>query len=210
MLDVGVKGIPGFAHISRISDKRVRDLSESSGQWKAGSKHRGRITGFNPVDEMFLVSLEEKVLDLPFLSFEDARPGQLVQGTVSKYKSQDGEIRGVILKITDSVSGLVPASHLSDVQLQFPEKKFKMDSVVKARVLAVDVDRWRITMTCKKTLLNSKAKVWSSYSDVTEGALAPGTIVAFLPSGALVEFYGRLKGFLPSSEMSESFIRDPK
>ena len=210
LLDVGVEQLPGFAHISRLSDKRVKELSAADDQWREGSNHRGRITGFNPIDGVFLVSLEGRILELPFLGLDDARPGQIVQGTVSKFKSISGEIGGVVLKITDSVSGLVPANHLSDVQLQFPEKKFRIGSTIKARVLSIDSDQRRLTLTCKKTLLNSKADVWSSYSNVHIGSQSPGIIVAFLPSGALVEFYNRLKGFLPTSEMSESFIRDPK
>lgn len=210
LLDVGMKKIPGFAHVSRIADKRIKELSVTTGQWREGSTHRGRITGFNVLDGMFLVSLEEKVLELPFLSYEDARPGQIISGTVSKYKSHEGEIRGIVLKITDSISGLIPSNHLSDIQLQFPEKKFKIDSLVQARVLSVDPDRRRLTLTCKKSLLKSKATIWASYSDVQVGVQSPGTIIAFLPSGALVQFYDHLKGFLPTSEMSESFIKDPK
>ena len=210
LLDVGVEQLPGFAHISRISDKRVKELSATTDQWREGSVHRGRITGFNPIDGVFLVSLENGILELPFLGLDDARPGQIVQGIVSKFKSINGEIGGVVLEITDSVSGLVPANHLSDVQLQFPEKKFKIGSAIKARLLSIDPDQRRLTLTCKKTLLNSKADIWSSYSDVHIGSQSPGIIVTFLPSGALVEFYNRLKGFLPISEMSESFIRDPK
>ena len=209
-VDIGVKGVRGFVHISRITDKKIETLSESSGTYKAGSVHRGRVIGYNAVDGLFLVSLEQKIIDLPFLRIENVQVGQVVKGTIEKLIVKDTGVGGVIVKLTDSITALVPEIHFADIHLQHPERKFKEGSSVTARVLSVNLEKRQIRLTLKKSLVNSDATIWKSYEDLTVGMQAPGTLVNILPSGAVVQFYGSVRGFLPVSEMSESFIQDPK
>lgn len=45
---------------------------------------------------------------------------------------------------------MVPSIYVSDVKLNFPEKKYKIGSKVKARVLSVDTERNRIKLTFKR------------------------------------------------------------
>ena len=61
-VDVGVKGVRGFVHISRISEGKVASISGSEGPYKLGSAHKGRVLGYNSMDGLFIVSLEPKVL----------------------------------------------------------------------------------------------------------------------------------------------------
>ena len=209
-VDVGVKGVQGFVHISRIADGKTETISESSGKHQLGSVHRGRIVGYNPMDGLFLVSLEQKIIDQPFLCLEDVRVGQTLQGTVEKLVIKSTGVSGILVNIADGITGLVPEIHFSDVHLQHPEKRFKEGTKVNVRVLSVDLERRQLRITLKKTLVNSDAAIWDSYEDVVPGLLAPGTIVSILSSGAIVQFYGPVRAFLPVSEMSESYIQDPK
>lgn len=210
LVDVGVKGVRGFVHISRIVDGKIETLSESTGPYKVGSVHKARIIGYNPMDGLFIVSLEPKVINQPFLSIEDVKIGQVVQGTVEKLMVGPTGVSGVLVNIAEGITGLVPDVHLSDIHLQHPEKKFKEGSPVTARILSTSLERRQLRLTLKKTLVNSEAKIWQSYDDLTPGMHAPGTLVNILPSGAVVQFYGSVRGFLPVSEMSESYIEDPK
>src|SRR5690606_38394238 len=66
----------------------------------------------------------------------------------------------------------------------------------------------RIRLTMKKTLVNSDAPIVTSY-DVAPGLRTIGTLVSVFTKGAVVKFFGDVKGFLPVSEMSEAFIKDP-
>lgn len=210
LVDVGVKGVRGFVHISKISDGKIETLSESSGAYKVGSVHKARIIGYNSLDGLFIVSMEPKVISQAFLRMEDVKVGQIVKGTVEKMLVNEDGVNGVIVKIAEGITGLVPEVHLADIHLQHPEKKFKEGSSVTARVLSTSPEKRQIRLTLKRALVNSDAEVWTSYENLKPGLQAPGTLVNILPSGAVVQFYGSVRGFLPVSEMSESFIQDPK
>ena len=209
-VDVGVEGVPGFVHISRVKDGKVDGLFESSGPFQVDTKHRGRVVGYNAFDGLFLLSFEKSVLEQPFLRFEDVPVGKVVDGVVEKLVIGENGVHGLIVKIADGISGLVPEMHLSDVRLQHPEKKFKEGLKVKARVLSTEPSKRQMRLTLKKTLVNSDAAPIQSFKDVSVGMQALGTIINVLQKGAVVQFYGQLRGFLPLSEMSEAYIQDPK
>lgn len=209
-VDVGVEGVSGFVHISRVKDGKVDALFENSGPYKVGSVHAGRVVGYNAFDGMYLISLEKSVLEQPFLRIEDIPVGAVVSGVVEKMVVNAAGVGGLIVKIADGISGLVPEMHFADVHLQNPEKKFREGLKVKARVLSTDAASRQIRLTLKKTLVNSDLPAIQSYEQIAVGQQALGTIINVLQHGAIVQFYGRLRGFLPVSEMSEAYIQDPK
>ncbi|KAK0722440.1 hypothetical protein B0T26DRAFT_749837 [Lasiosphaeria miniovina] len=209
-VDVGVDGISGFVHISHVKDGKVDSLFENSGPYKLDSVHPGRVIGYDSFDGMFLLSFEKHILDQPFLRIEDILIGAVVPGVVEKLVINEDGLGGLIVNIADGISGLVPEMHLADVHLQHPEKKFREGMKVKVRVLSTNPARRQVRLTLKKTLVNSDAPPIQSYDELSIGLQAPGTIVDVLQHGAIVQFYGRLRGFLPVSEMSEAYIQDPK
>ncbi|CZT03246.1 related to ribosomal RNA processing protein RRP5 [Rhynchosporium agropyri] len=208
-VDLGLKGVSGFVHISRVKDGKIETLSETTGHYKTGSKHRGRVIGYNPLDGIYLVSFEETILAQPFLRIEDITIGSVVKGKVEKIVVNERGVGGVLLNLAEGITGLVSEAHMSDVQLLHPEKKFKEGSKVTARVLSTDPGKRQIRLTLKKTLVNSDAEIFVSYDNITVGMQSPGTIVNILPNGAVVQFYGTVRGFLPVAEMSEAYIKDP-
>ncbi|KAL9100926.1 MAG: hypothetical protein Q9163_003762 [Psora crenata] len=210
LVDVGVEGVRGFVHISRISEAKIEMLSDSTGNYKLGSVHKARIVGYNALDGLFIVSLEPKVISQQFLRLEDVKVGQVVKGSIKKLLIDADGVSGLIVDIADGLSGLVPRSHLSDVLLQHPERKFKEGQTVTARVLSTHPESRQMRLTLKKALVNSDVEPWSSYSTLRPGMRAPGTLLNILPTGAVVQFYGSVRAFMPVSEMSESFIEDPK
>ena len=209
-LDVGIKGIHGFVHISKVADKKIDSLSETTGMFKLGSAHKARVIGYNAMDGLFIISMEEKVINQPFLRVEDVEVGQVVKGTIDKIIVGEKGVSGLLIKISEGISGLVPDTHFADIHLQNPEKKFKEGMKVTARVLSTNVERRQIRLTLKKALVNSELDIWKSYNDLIPGRQSLGTIVNILSSGAVVQFYGSVKAFLPVSQMSESYIDDPK
>lgn len=209
-VDVGLKGIPGFVHISRIAEKKIETLDETTGPYKVGSTHRARVIGYNSVDGLYLLSTEPRVLEQAFLRIEDLKIGEVVKGTVEKLVVNASGVGGVLVTLADGITGLVPEMHMSDVALLHPEKRFKAGMKVTARVVSTDPGKRKIRLTLKKSLVNSEAAPIRSYAEITLGAQSPGTIVNILPSGAVVQFYGTIRGFLPVSEMSEAYIQDPK
>ena len=208
LMDVGVKGVRGFVHISKISDGKTETISESTGPYKVGSVHKARVIGYNAVDGLFIVSMEPRVIAQPFLRMEDVKVGQVVKGNIERMIVGAEGVTGIIINIVKGITGLVSEIHFSDTRLQHPEKKFREGNVVTARVLSTDPEKRQIRLTLKKTLVNSDAEAWTSYEGLKPGLQAPGTLFNVQAFGAVVRFYGSVRGFLPVSEASESYIED--
>ncbi|KAL8767011.1 MAG: hypothetical protein Q9209_006365 [Squamulea sp. 1 TL-2023] len=212
LVDMGVIGIRGFVHISRIADGKVENIAQDAGPYKVGTVHKARVIGYNYLDGLFIVSLEPKVIAQPFLSVDDVRVGQIVKGTIEKLLIKESGVSGIIVNLAEGVTGLVPEIHFADIHLQYPERKFKEGASVTARVLSTSPAERQLRLTLKKTLVNSE-QIWKSYDDLEVGAEAPGTIIKIISSrgaGAVIQFFGSVRGFLPVSEMSESYIDDPE
>ncbi|KAH6660782.1 hypothetical protein BKA67DRAFT_549143 [Truncatella angustata] len=209
-VDIGISGAAGFVHISRLKDGKVDMVSQSSGPFQVGSEHRGRVVGYNSVDGVYQLSFEKHILEQAFLRVEDIPIGEIVNGTIEKLViGQDG-VSGLLVKLAEGITGFVPEIHLADVKLQHPEKKFREGMKVKARVISTDRVKRQIRLTLKKTLLNSEAAPLQSFDQLVVGMQVPATIISIVANGAIVQFYGSLRGFLPVSEMSEAYIHDPK
>ena len=205
---LGPGSLDGFAHISRLSDSKVNNLSVDSGPFKVGSKHQARVVEYNAVDNLFILSLQERVIQQPFLRVEDVDVGEVVKGRVEKLIVDESGLKGLIVNLAEGVSGFVPRLHVSDAQLQHPEKKFREGTTVSGRVLSTDIVRRQVRLTLKKSLVNSDLKPWKTYSQISSGASSLGILIKVQSNGAVVQFYGSVKGFLPVAEMSEAYIKD--
>ncbi|KAI9852213.1 MAG: rRNA biogenesis protein rrp5 [Thelocarpon superellum] len=208
-LDTGIQGVPAFVHISKIADKKVDTLAETTGPYKVGSIQTARIYGYNPMDATYLASMQERVLQQPFLRLEDVEVGQVVKGTVEKLMLNADGVGGLLVNLADGITGLVPDMHMADVALSHPERKFREGMTVTTRVLSTDPEKRQLRLTLKKSLVHSDAPIFTSYDEVMPNAQSPGTLVKILPSGAVVQFYASVRAFLPVSEMSEAYIQDP-
>ncbi|KAF3902867.1 hypothetical protein AA313_de0208013 [Arthrobotrys entomopaga] len=203
ILNIGLPATLVFVHISRISDKKI-DSIPATGPYKVGSQHAVRILDYNSMDSLLLGSMEQKVISQRYLRMEDVKAGDVVKGKITRFTAG-----GMMVEIEEGMEAYVPEMHMSDIVLQHPEKKFREGAAVKGRILRVDLDSHRIKMTLKKAIVNSEGPVFAEYIDVEEDEETPGTIVKLMPTGAILEFYGEVRGFLPVSEMSEAFIKNP-
>ncbi|KAK1092303.1 rRNA biogenesis protein rrp5, partial [Friedmanniomyces endolithicus] len=200
---------PAFAHISQISDTRIDVLSSSTGQFQLGSTHRARVISYNPLDGLYYLSLKQSILEQTYLRLEDLTIGEVVTGTVDRLiLGGKSGITGVLVKLSESITGLVPDVHLSDVQLQHPERKFREGVSVRARILSIDLEKRHLRLTLKKTLINddADAPVWKDYAALEPGMESKGTVIKMLPTGAVIQFFGNVRAYLPAAEMSEGFI----
>ncbi|KAF2859987.1 hypothetical protein K470DRAFT_217955 [Piedraia hortae CBS 480.64] len=205
-LSTNDKSAAAFAHISQVSDTHIDVLATTTGPYPVNSTHRARILNFNPMDNLHYVSLKPSILTQQFLRLEDLRVGEVVKGTVEELilGGKTG-IVGILVKLSDTVTGLVPETHLSDVHLSHPERKYRPGLTVKARVLSIDIEKHKLRLTLKK-LLVKEPKVWTSYADLKPGMESKGTVVRLLPSGAAVQFFGDVRAWLPLAELSETFV----
>ena len=96
------------------------------------------------MDNLFLLSFEQRVLDQPFLRVEDVEIGSKLEGTVEKVVD-----RGVIVQLAEGITGWIPIEQSADVlptaskkgsgkDLIGWEKRFKQGSTVKCKVPTLD------------------------------------------------------------------------
>ncbi|KAF7589777.1 rRNA biogenesis protein rrp5 [Aspergillus hancockii] len=199
----------GFVHVSRLADGQVESISAEMGPFRTDSTHEARVVGYSVLDNLYLLSFEKSVIDQPFLRVEDVTVGAVLKVKVEKLLIGPSGVDGLIVALSDGITGLVPSMHFADTPLQFPEKKFREGMTISARILSVNLEKRQIRLTLKKSLLNSESSIWQDYENIVAGAQSPGTIVNIQPHGAVVQFYGAVRGFLPVSEMSEAYIKDP-
>ncbi|EPQ29181.1 uncharacterized protein PFL1_03468 [Pseudozyma flocculosa PF-1] len=198
--------IAGFVHISQTSDDHVVSLPSTSGPFKVGSRHKARVVGHAPADRLLQLSFRQSVLQKKFMRVSEVAVGEVFPQAVIKKVSSDA----IILQLNGNVDGAVFPSHFSDIALKNPEKKFKPGLTVKARVLRVDPNRNRITLTLKKTLVSSELPVVATPDDARVGVITHATVSKVLDSSLLVDFFGQLRAIVPASELADHYVSDLK
>ncbi len=102
--------------------------------------------GRDPRDELVQPLLRKDVLDM-----KDLREGMELDGTVRNVIDF-----GAFVDIGVHQDGLVHVSQICDKYIRHPSEVLKVGDIVKVRVLSVDVDKKRISLTMK---LNGKSEV---------------------------------------------------
>ncbi|KAM5530726.1 hypothetical protein V8D89_015586 [Ganoderma adspersum] len=187
--------------ISQTSDEHVPTLSASSGAWKLGAVHRARVTGYYPLDGILQLSMRPSVLDQRFLQVADVQVGEIMKGTVKKLTDS-----ALFISISGNVDGVVWPNHYADIALKHPQKRFKPGGSIKCRVLVVDPERKRISLTAKKTLVDSSLPIISQFSDAQVGVVTHAVVFKVSDKSLQVEFYNNLKAIVPAREASETAI----
>uniref|UniRef100_A0A8C3DL49 Protein RRP5 homolog n=1 Tax=Corvus moneduloides TaxID=1196302 RepID=A0A8C3DL49_CORMO len=194
-------GTLAFARLKHLSKTRK---SFKPGAFKEGCKHKCRIIDYSLMDEMCIVSLKHQIIEARFLQYQDIHTGDVVQGKVLSLKPI-----GMQVKVADGIRGLVPSLHLSDVILKQPEKKYNIGDEVKCRVLECNPGGKKLILTLKKSLVQSKLPVLSSYEDAKPGLITHGFVVCAREFGCIVKFYNDVKGLVPKNELGSDPISCP-
>ncbi|KAK2815754.1 hypothetical protein Q5P01_026221 [Channa striata] len=167
--------------------------------------HTCRIINFSPMEQIYFVTLRKSVVEKPFYRYHDLQAGQVVEGTVSVLLNH-----GMMVHLSDNVKGLVPRTHLSDIVLKNPEKKYTEGMKVKCRVLSVDVENKKLYLTRKKAMVESTLPLFLSFADARPGRVSHGYIVCVKDFGCIVRFYNNVKGLVPLNELSSEPILSPE
>jgi rRNA biogenesis protein RRP5 len=197
----GVDGVSGYVHISRLADEHVASVSPTTGKFKIGSTHRARVLTYNPVDALLVLSLEASVLAEKFLRVADIEIGSMVECEVERLIPA-----GIIVKVSKSISGLVPTMHMADVKLTRPEFKFKVGKKIQCRVLKTDTVKQKVILTLKKSLINSEYPIFKDISDCEVDDVSHGVIIAIKNNGCIVSYYNGFAAFAPGNEMTETRV----
>lgn len=105
------------------------------------------------------------------------------------------------------VDGLVHKSEISWERVYDPSKYFKVGDDIKVKVVDIDVERERVSLSRKSMLPNPWEQLREKYSD---GDLVDGKVVSVLDFGAFVELPEGLQGLVHVSELGYANMGDPK
>uniref|UniRef100_A0A671UBI5 Protein RRP5 homolog n=1 Tax=Sparus aurata TaxID=8175 RepID=A0A671UBI5_SPAAU len=168
-------------------------------------EHTCRILDFSAMDQIHFASLRRSVIERPFFRYQDLQAGQVVEGKVSVLLNH-----GMVVHLSDHIKGLVPRTHLSDIILKNPEKKYVEGMKIKCRVSPVLHFNKKLYLTRKKALVESTLPLFLSYADAHPGRVSHGYIVCIKDFGCIVRFYNSVKGLVPLSELSSEPIISPE
>ena len=200
-VSTGTSSYHGQVHISKINQEKVID------DYFVGSKHKARVIGLNKFEGLLTLTMDPKIIDTKFMVPLQIPVGEYINGGEIIKVLPDGA--GIQVKIFNDFDAFVPPEHMSDVRLVYPERKYKVGSKIKGRVLKVHGSK--IFITLKKTLVNIEDdEVLSNFELAEIGLKTPATVEKFVHNGAIVSFFGNLRAFLPKNEISETFVKDAK
>ncbi|KAJ4484909.1 hypothetical protein C8J55DRAFT_32010 [Lentinula edodes] len=195
-------GVDGFVHISHISDEHLLSVS-NSGPWKPGSLHRARVLGYYSFDGLLQLSLKPSVLARKHLQVTDVHVGEIIKGVIKNLNDS-----GLFVSLSETVDGVVWPNHFADIRLKNPSKRFKIGATIKCRVLVVDAERNRVSLTAKKSLIESDLPRITAFEHVKIGVVALGVIFKVLPKALMIEFYNNVKAVVPIKEVSEEPVEN--
>jgi small subunit ribosomal protein S1 len=139
---VDLGGVDGLIHVSELSWKHIDHPSEVV---KVGDKVTVEVLDVDMDRERISLSLKATQED-PWQRFARTHvPGQIVKGKVTKIVQF-----GVFISVEDGIEGLVHISELANRHVENPETVVKRNEEVFVKVIDVDLDRRRISLSLKQ------------------------------------------------------------
>ena len=139
---VDLGGVDDLVHVSELSWKHIDHPSEVV---KVGDKVTVEVLDVDLDRERISLSLKATQED-PWQRFARTHvPGQIVKGKVTKIVQF-----GVFISVEDGIEGLVHISELANRHVENPETVVKPGEEVFVKVIDVDLDRRRISLSLKQ------------------------------------------------------------
>jgi len=196
VVDVGVRG---FVPASLVDDHFVEDLSIYKGQTMTfkiveldKEKNRLILSHRDVVKEQNEQKKQELLANL--------KEGEVIEGTVERVTDF-----GVFVNIGD-IDGLVHISQLSHQHVNHPSEVVHVGDQVKVKILAVDPEKERVSLSIKDTLPGP----WEGVSEkLPVGSVVEGTVKRLVSFGAFVEVLPGVEGLVHISQISQKHIGTP-
>ena len=192
-------GVRGFVPASMVSDHFVEDLNQFKGQ-----ELELKIVEIEPSDTRLILSRKELV---------QAEREAKRQAVMEKLVAGD-VVEGKVARLTNfgafidlgGVDGLVHVSEISYERVNKPADALKVGQEVKVKVLSVDAEKGRISLSIKQTL----PEPWEQVPEqVAEGDVLEGTVKRLTSFGAFVEVLPGVEGLVHISQISHKHIATP-
>lgn len=121
-------------------------------------------------------------------------PGSIVEGRVRNLTEF-----GAFVEITEEIDGLVHVSDMSwTKRVKHPSEVLRKGDAVRARILAIDVDNQRVSLSIKEFMPNE----WQDFVDGHQvGDVLTGRVVNVTDFGLFIDIYAGLEGLAHVSEI---------
>ncbi|MBT2754890.1 30S ribosomal protein S1 [Mesobacillus foraminis] len=196
VVDLGVRG---FVPASLVEAHFVEDFSD----------YKGRELSFKIVE----LDKDKNRLILSHRAVVEQEQSKKKQGLLDSL--QAGEVLdGTVQRITDfgafvdigGIDGLVHISQLSHEHVEKPSDVVQEGQQVQVKVLSVDRDNERISLSIKETLPGP----WSDIEEkASKGSTLEGTVKRLVSYGAFVEVFPGVEGLVHISQISNRHIGTP-
>jgi small subunit ribosomal protein S1 len=196
VVDLGVRA---FIPASMVESHFVEDFSDYKGKTLSVKiveldAEKGRvILSHRAVTEEAAVAKKQEILDR-------LAPGEIIEGKVQRLTDF-----GAFVDI-GGVDGLVHISQLSHNRVDNPSEVLSEGQTVKVKVLSVDRDNDRISLSIKET----QPGPWEeASSSIQAGSVIEGTVKRIVTFGAFVEVAPGIEGLVHISELANRHIGNP-
>ena len=197
IVDIGLRG---FLPASLVELRRVRDLVPYVGktvQAKIIELDKNR----NNVVLSRRASLEETQKESRDSFLTNLKPGEIREGVVSSVVSF-----GAFVDL-GGMDGLIHVSELSWKHVDNPNDIVKIGDEVEVKVLEIDGDRERISLSLKAT----QQDPWQAFAHGhAVNQLVYGRVTKIVPFGAFVQVGDGIEGLVHISEMSSHHVEAPE
>ncbi|WP_288529122.1 30S ribosomal protein S1 [uncultured Secundilactobacillus sp.] len=192
-------GVRGFVPASMASDHFVEDLNQFKGETL-----EFKIVEIEPSENRLILShraiLETQKAAKREEIMATIKAGDVVEGTVARLTNF-----GAFVDL-GGVDGLVHVSEIAYERVEKPSDVLKTGDKVKVKVLSVDPEKDRISLSIKQTL----PEPWDGIEDkAPEGAVLEGTVKRLTSFGAFVEVFPGVEGLVHISQIAHEHIATP-
>ncbi|PAW06536.1 30S ribosomal protein S1 [Lactobacillus helveticus] len=196
LVDVGTRG---FLPASLISNRYVSDLKPY-----IGKTMKLKITEIDPNKNRLILSHKDLIEEEREEAFDKVVSqlvvGDVIEGKVSRLTNFGGFID------VGGVDGLVHISEISYKHVDKPSDVLKAGQDVKIKVIGIDDDRHRISLSIKQT---EPSPFEQATADLNEGDVFEGEVKSLTNFGAFVEVADGIQGLVHVSEISNKHVDKP-
>jgi small subunit ribosomal protein S1 len=171
-------GIEGLIHISEMSwAKRVRTAGDVV---KPGETVEAVILGVNPGERRISLGLKQALGDPWAEVAKRIAPGSVVEGPITNITKF-----GAFVQTAEGVEGMIHISEISaEKRINHPQEILRVGQVVKAQVLAVDIDKRNMRLSIKQLVPSGLDEYIAEHQ---EGGVVTGRMVEVTGELARVE-----------------------
>ena len=148
---VDIGGIDGLLHISEISWGKLRHPQEAL---KIGEKINVKILSMNEEKGKISLGLKQNTPEPWSVINENYQVGQVVQGKVVQIKEY-----GAFVELEPGLDGLVHISEIAHKRVTNIADEISVGQIVSAKILEIDEEKRRISLSIKETLDESAETV---------------------------------------------------